>query len=79
MSNKSIRKYCVLCRFVVLICIFTIVFVVSGCNRKIGVKPGEQSKTTTSKCRCKKKNALYSSYFIINPSKNILSNHQKVG
>ncbi|NOU19850.1 MAG: hypothetical protein HOO91_20015 [Bacteroidales bacterium] len=78
MSNKSIRKYCVLCRFVIFIYIFTIVFVVSGCNRKIGVKPGEQPKTNTSKCKCKKKNALYSSCFTVNPSEHILSTPQKV-
>ncbi|GEM_PF-4104908 len=78
MVSKSVRKNYVLNRLILLICIFAVVFIWTGCHRKIGVKPGEQPKTNKSKCKCKKKNALYSNYFIINPSENTLSTHQNV-
>jgi hypothetical protein len=46
---------------VLLICIFATVTLLSGCNRKVGVKPGEQLKTNKSKCKCKKRNGgIYS-------------------
>lgn len=78
MVSKSVRKNFVLNRFILVIFIFAVVFIWTGCHRKIGVKPGEQPKTKTSKCKCKKKNALYSSYFVINPSEHILSTSRKV-
>jgi len=42
-------------RMLLLICIFATAIIWSGCHRKIGVKPGGQLKTDTSKCKCKKK------------------------
>ena len=78
MVSKSVQKNSVLNRFTLLICTFVVIFIWTGCHRKIGVKPGEQAKTNTSKCKCKKKNALYSSCFIINPSEHILSTFWKV-
>jgi hypothetical protein len=63
------KKYSVSNRFVSLICIFAVVIVGSGCNRKVGVKPGGTLKTSTSKCKCKKKNGgIYSETFIQSPS-----------
>lgn len=78
MIGKSVRENCVLNRFTLFICFFIVIFIWTGCHRKIGVKPGEQPKTNTSKCKCKKKNALYSSCFTVNPSEHILNTHQKV-
>jgi hypothetical protein len=46
---------------VLLICIFATVTLSSGCNRKVGVKPGEQLKANKSKCKCRKHNGgIYS-------------------
>lgn len=40
------------------------VLLISGCNRKIGLKPGEQSKKDKSKCKCKKtKGGIYAAYY----------------
>lgn len=42
-------------RIVLLICIFAFSIIWTGCNRKVGVKPGGKLKTSTSKCKCKKR------------------------
>lgn len=78
MVSMSVLKNSIFNRFTLLICIFAVVFMWTGCHRKIGVKPGERPKTNTSKCKCKKKNALYSNCLIINPLEYRLGNPRKV-
>jgi hypothetical protein len=45
---------------VLLSCIILASVLWSGCNKKVGVKPGGQLKTRTDKCKCKKKKGVYS-------------------
>jgi hypothetical protein len=42
-------------RIVLLICIFAFAIIWTGCNRKVGVKPGGKLKISTAKCKCKKR------------------------
>jgi hypothetical protein len=56
-----LRKLLKLNRITLIICFLSISFVWSGCNRKVGVKPNGHQKTSTGKCKCKKKVGIYSS------------------
>lgn len=58
-------------RIIILICIFVAATTWSGCHRKVGVKPGGQLKTDTSKCKCKKKKGgIYAHYSALRTSFN---------
>lgn len=43
-----------------IVSVILIVFIVSSCHKKVGVKPGGQLKKKEDKCLCKKKKGLYS-------------------
>ena len=65
MFKDGCKKSSYLNRIILLICIFTTTTIWSGCNRKVGVKPGGQLKSNTSKCKCKKRSGgIYSETFI---------------
>lgn len=40
--------------FALVVLIFAVILVEAGCNRKIGVSPDGNIKTSKSKCKCKK-------------------------
>jgi len=68
-NEGGCKKYNILNRFVLLICIFAAAMMWTGCQRKTGVKPGGKLKTNTSKCKCKKKNGgIYSEVYIQKPA-----------
>ena len=69
----------VLNRIILLICIFTVLFLWTGCHRKVGIKPGGQIKKDTSKCKCKKRKSIYSNCLITNPSDYQFNHSSSIG
>lgn len=55
-KKNSLRIYC----NILLICLVVLSFELSGCRKKVGVKPGGTLKQKTEKCKCKKRKGLYS-------------------
>jgi len=57
---KSKRNSTIKVFIVLIFSIISLSIVISGCHKKVGVKPGGQVKKKTDKCKCKPRKGLYS-------------------
>lgn len=57
--EQVFTRHCKYKHIWLIIIILSLTIINSGCNRKVGVKPGGKVKTDTSKCKCKKRKSIY--------------------